>query len=74
MPIQEQTLELVHIGVALVAGAAFGGLAYAANALDERGAAAGGLFAASLVGLGGWPWIMSGIVFFGLSSALTSID
>ncbi|PSQ87400.1 MAG: DUF92 domain-containing protein [Bacteroidetes bacterium QS_3_64_15] len=74
VPIQEQALELVHIGVALVAGTAFGGLAYAANALDERGAATGGLFAASLVGLGGWPWIVPGIVFFGLSSALTSID
>lgn len=62
------------VGVALVAGAAFGGLAYSVNALDERGAATGGLFAASLVGLGGWPWIGPGIVFFGLSSALTSID
>ncbi|PSQ74098.1 MAG: DUF92 domain-containing protein, partial [Bacteroidetes bacterium QH_7_64_110] len=74
VPIQGQALGLVHLGVALVAGAAFGGLAYATNALDERGAATGGLFAASLVGLGGWPWIMPGIVFFGLSSALTSID
>ena len=74
VPIQEQALELVHLGVALVVGGAFGGLAYSTNALDGHGAATGGLFAASLVGLGGWPWIVPGIVFFGLSSALTSME
>jgi uncharacterized protein (TIGR00297 family) len=59
---------------AISLGAAFGGLAYGVGALDERGAATGGLFAASLVGLGGWAWIVPGLVFFGLSSALTALN
>jgi len=73
VPIQEQALPLTILGVALSVGAGFGGLAYITNALDKQGAATGGLFAASLVGLGGWPWIVPGIAFFGLSSALTGL-
>ncbi|PSQ83574.1 MAG: DUF92 domain-containing protein, partial [Bacteroidetes bacterium QH_2_63_10] len=74
VPIQEQALGPVQLAAALVVGGAFGGLAYSTNALDGHGAATGGLFAASLMGLGGWPWIVPGIVFFGLSSALTSME
>ena len=73
VPMQEQFGRIAHLGIALAVGVVFGGLAYTANALDERGAATGGLFAASLVGLGGWPWLVPGIVFFALSSALTGL-
>ena len=74
VPIQEQFLSPLSLGLALVAGAAFAGLAYSANALDGRGAMTGGLFAASLVGLGGGPWIVPGLVFFGSSSAVTGVE
>jgi uncharacterized protein (TIGR00297 family) len=74
VPVQMRALSIGQLGGALVVGAAFGGLAYAAEALDGRGAATGGLFAASLVGLGGWPWIIPGIAFFGVSSALTGVE
>ncbi|PSQ89636.1 MAG: DUF92 domain-containing protein [Bacteroidetes bacterium QH_2_63_10] len=74
VPVQMRTLSPEQLGGALVVGAVFGGLAYAADALDGRGAATGGLFAASLVGLGGGPWIVPGIVFFGVSSALTGVE
>jgi uncharacterized membrane protein len=73
VPMLEQVLRLTTLGVALAAGMTFGALSYITNALDENGAATGGLFAASLVGLGGWPWIVPGIVFFGLSSTLTGL-
>ena len=74
VPLQEQAVRLVPFAIALGVGGVFGGLAYGANALDGRGAVTGGLFAASLVGLGGGPWIVPGVVFFALSSALTSMD
>lgn len=73
VPVQMRAVSSGQLGSALVVGAAFGGLAYTAGALDGRGAVTGGLFAASLVGLGGWPWIVPGIVFFGVSSALTGV-
>jgi len=73
VPLQRQAVSVTQLGVALIVGAAFGALAYWAGALDERGALTGGLFAASLVGLGGWAWIVPGIAFFGLSSALTGV-
>lgn len=52
-------------------GAAFGSLSFWASALNAGGATAGGLFAASLVGLGGLSWIVPTVVFFVLSSGLT---
>lgn len=74
VPLQAGALRVAQLGGALGIGAAFGGLAYWTGTLDGRGAVTGGLFAASLVGLGGWGWIVPGIVFFGLSSALTGLD
>lgn len=74
VPLQMQVLSAMELGVALLAGVAFGGGAYGTDSLDGRGAATGGLFAATLVGLGGWAWIVPGIAFFGLSSALTGLN
>jgi len=67
----QPTVDRELLGAALAAGLVFGGLAYGADALNARGAVLGGLFATSLVGLGGVAWIVPGGVFFGLSSALT---
>ncbi|MFP4227972.1 MAG: DUF92 domain-containing protein [Salinivenus sp.] len=53
------------VGGAVGAGATYGQL------LTPRGSAAAGLFAAALVGLGGVDWVVPGVVFFGLSSALS---
>ncbi len=74
VPLQAGALGVSQLAGGIGLGAAFGGVAYGAGALDERGAATGGLFAASLVGLGGWAWIVPGLVFFGLSSALTALN
>jgi uncharacterized membrane protein len=71
--IASQHSSPVQLVGALVAGGAFGGAAYRIGALDGRGAVTGGLFAASLVGLGGMAWVWPGLVFFGLSSALTAL-
>mgnify|MGYP000456292572 CR=1 FL=1 len=73
VPIQEGVLSIMGLGGGLVLGAGFGGLAYWSEALDARGAVAGGLFAVSLVALGGSPWVVPGVVFFGLSSLLTGL-
>ena len=56
---------------ALGAGLGFGAGAYYADLLDPSGAVGGGLFAASLVGLGGTAWVVPGLAFFVLSSALS---
>ncbi|MFB6099009.1 MAG: DUF92 domain-containing protein, partial [Salinibacter sp.] len=74
VPLQTGRLHLFQFGGALLTGVGFGGGAYWTHALDARGAVTGGLFAAALVGLGGWAWIVPGIVFFGLSSALTGLN
>lgn len=62
-------------GGVLWAGVAAGaGVAAAAGGwglLTRRGAGAAGLFAAALVSLGGPAWIVPGLVFFGLSNALS---
>lgn len=55
----------------LGAGLVFAAGARSAGWLDTAGALAGGLFAATLVGLGGRGWIVPGLVFFVGSSALT---
>jgi len=73
VPLQSGVWTAVQLASAVGIGAAFGGGAYWAGGLDGRGAATGALFAASLVGLGGWAWIVPGLVFFGLSSALTAL-
>jgi uncharacterized membrane protein len=60
-----------QIGFALAVGIAFGAATYATRTLTAAGAVGGGLFAASLVGLGGWAWAVPGFVFFVGSSSLS---
>jgi len=59
--------------VALIAGLLFWGASYRFRLLNGSGAVAGGLFAFSLVGLGGWTWIAPAVVFFLLSSLLSHL-
>lgn len=54
-------------------GVLFAALAWRLRALSPSGALAGGLLAASLIGLGGWRWAVPGFVFFILSSALSRV-
>ncbi len=54
-------------------GVVFAGIAFALRFLNRAGAAAGGLFAASLVGLGGTVWAVPGATFFFLSSILSHL-
>lgn len=73
VPLHEGTVGGAELTGAVAAGAGFGGLAHGAGALNREGAVTGGLFAASLVALGGVAWVVPGVVFFGLSSALTPL-
>lgn len=64
--------------LAMLTWAALGGIAFALAAwrfhfLTLSGAVAGGLFGATLVGLGGWEWIAPALVFFVLSSLLSRL-
>ncbi len=54
-------------------GLAFGLTAWRMQYLTIFGAVAGGLFAATLVGFGGWPWALPGFTFFFLSSILSKV-
>lgn len=54
-------------------GLIFGLVAFRLRVLNRSGAAAGGLLAATLIGLGGWTWAVPGFTFFVLSSALSKI-
>lgn len=74
VPLQTGVWAAMHLAGSLGIGAAFGGIAYWMGGLNSRGAATASLFATSLVGLGGWAWIVPGIVFFGLSSAVTAME
>lgn len=58
---------------AALIGTAFGVGAYVTRSLTARAAVAAGLYAASLVGLGGWTWAVPGFTFFGLSSGLSKM-
>jgi len=64
---------LQAISVGLVAGLGFGAAALGTGGLTTDGAVGGGLFAASLVALGGVEWVLPGIIFFALSSALSML-
>lgn len=55
------------------AGVLFGWAAYRARALTADGAVAGGLLAASIVGIGGWAWTVPALAFFVLSSLLSKV-
>ncbi len=71
VPLHETPDAIRAVAAALGIGAGFGGAAYVGRTLDASGAVGGGLFAASLVGLGGWAWALPGFVFFVLSSLLS---
>jgi uncharacterized protein (TIGR00297 family) len=73
VPLSEGIVSPAEMAGALLLGAGFGGLAWRVGVLDGPGATAGGLFAASLVGLGGPAWILPGVAFFALSSALSGL-
>ena len=70
-PLHDGRVSVARLLGASVVGVGFGALAYAGRGLDSRGAVAGGLFAFSLIGIGGWAWALPGFVFFVLSSALS---
>ncbi|MGI9175422.1 MAG: DUF92 domain-containing protein [Rhodothermales bacterium] len=59
------------LGIAVGAGVIFGVAAFRLQFLDPSGAVAGGLLAASLVGVGGWRWAVPSLTFFVLSSLLS---
>lgn len=71
VPLSETPDAAVSLGLTLLLGAGVAGAAYWSGALNETGAIGSGLFAASLVGLGGWAWAVPGFAFFVLSSALS---
>lgn len=73
VPLHEGEIPRGTLGGALGVGLVFGAAAYELRTLDGPAAIAGGLFAASLVGLGGWTWALPGFVFFILSSALSLV-
>ncbi len=58
---------------AVAAGVAFGWGAHRARFLATDGAVAGGLLAASIVGMGGWAWVVPALAFFVLSSLLSKL-
>lgn len=73
VPLQAQVVTAAALGLALLVGGAFGALAWGIGALNGPGAAAAGLFATTLVGLGGPAWVLPGLAFFVLSSALSAL-
>jgi uncharacterized protein (TIGR00297 family) len=74
VPLHERSGAASQIGFALPVGVVFGAAAYASRTLTAAGAVGGGLFAAALVGLGGWAWALPGFIFFGLSSGLSVLN
>ncbi len=69
---EQPEARLVLTG-AVGAGLAFGGATYRLRFLNGPGAIAGGLLAASLIGLGGWAWAVPAFAFFVLSSLLSQV-
>lgn len=63
--------RLAWMAGGVVLGACFALLAWRLRFLTTSGSIAGGLFAATLVGIGGAEWIAPGLAFFFLSSALS---
>jgi uncharacterized protein (TIGR00297 family) len=61
------------MGMALLAGLAFAGVAFRAEALSRSGAVAGGLLAWTLLAVEGWAWAVPGFTFFVLSTALSRV-
>lgn len=71
VPLYDGTATIGDLLAAGGAGVVFGVATYWMRSLTGVGAVAGGLFAASLVGLGGTMWVVPGLAFFVLSSALS---
>lgn len=72
-PLYAGMLDLSLLALALLFGAVFAVVAWSVRTLNGAGAIVGGLFAASLVGLGGWEWAIPGFVFFVFSSLLSRL-
>lgn len=68
-PLAIETLFVSAVSV----GGVFGVVAYVLRMLSVSGALVGALFAALLVGVGGWPWIGPGVVFFAGASVLSKV-
>lgn len=65
-----------HLGTLIIgaaSGVAFTWGTWRAHMLSASGAVAGGLLAASLIGLGGMQWAVPALVFFVLSSGLSRV-
>ena len=61
------------LAIAVGVGLAFGLFAWRMRYLSRSGAVAGGLFAATLIAVGGWEWVVPGFTFFFLSSAISKV-
>ena len=69
---EQATARLVLLG-AVAIGLVFGVIAHRLRFLDRSGSIAGGLLAASVIGLGGWVWAVPSFTFFVLSSLLSRL-
>jgi len=69
----EQPEARLLLVVAVGVGVVFGAVTYLLRVLDGSGALAGGLLAASVLGLGGWAWAVPSLTFFVLSSMLSRV-
>lgn len=73
IPLTDRPEAWMTQGGGVAAGGAFAAATYRMRVLDTSGAVAGGLFAAALIGLGGWAWAIPGFAFFVLSSGLSQV-
>lgn len=71
LQLQPEWLAVMALGCAI--GVGFGVFAWRVEYLTLSGAIAGGLFAATLIGIGRWGWAVPGFTFFFLSSALSKL-
>jgi len=71
VPMMEGEDTLLPASAGVFAGIGFAGAAVWTDALTHDGAVGGGLLAASLVARGGVEWVVPGLTFFVLSSALS---
>lgn len=73
IPLHEDPSSALPLTFGSIVGIGVCGVAYWSQALTAPGAVGAGLFAASLVGLGGWAWAVPGFAFFVLSSTLSRL-
>ena len=72
-PLEALRPDLTALVIAVAIGLVFGVATYRLRFLNGPGAVAGGLLAASLIGLGGWAWAAPAFIFFVLSSLLSQV-